>query len=114
MKRFLIAVYMLAVAFAFAGCESMPEGNGVRYVRSQSYALGNKYSLCFENATEKSLEFCVYGIFDDCDRSLGLDENGRLKTSVIQPNSVINTEYYFSGTSSGAAPKEVIIIGEYY
>ena len=74
---------------------------------------GDKYSLCFENTTEKALEFSIYGVFRDNNRAVGLDENGIMKTAVINRYSKTNIDFYFNGTSSRTAPYDVIIIGEY-
>ena len=113
MKRLLICVYLFTVALLFSACADLPENGGVNYISSQSYVSGNAYSLCFENTTDKALEFCVYGVFSDNNRAAGLDKNGNVKTAVINRYSKINIDFYFNGTSSRTAPYDVIIIGEY-
>ena len=113
MKKLLIGLYLFSVALLFSACTDMPESGGVSYISSQSYVSGDKYSLCFENTTEKALEFCIYGVFRDNNRAAGLDENGIMKTAVINRYSKTNIDFYFNDTSSRTAPYEVIIIGEY-
>ena len=113
MKRLLIGVYLFSIALLFSACTALPESGGVSYISSQSYVSGDKYSLCFENTTEKALEFCVYGVFNDNNRAAGLDENGIMKTAVINRYSKTNIDFYFNGTSSRMVPYDVIIIGEY-
>ena len=83
MKRLLIGVYLFSIALLFSACTALPESGGVSYISSQSYVSGDKYSLCFENTTEKALEFCIYGVFRDNNRAVGLDENGIMKKGVI-------------------------------
>lgn len=113
MKRFLLGVYLFSVFLLFSACAVVSESGSVKYISSQSYVSENKYSLCFENTTEKELEFCIYGVFYDNNRAAGLDENGKLKTAVINRNTKTNIDFYFSGTSSRTVPNEVVIIGEY-
>ena len=113
MKRLLIGVYLFSIALLFSACTALPESDGVSYISSQSYVSGDKYSLCFENTTEKSLEFSIYGVFRDNNRAVGLDENGIMKTAVINRYSKTNIDFYFNDTSSRMVPYEVIIIGEY-
>lgn len=113
MKKLLIGLYLFSVALLFSACTDMPESGGVNYISSQSYVSGNTYSLCFENTTENALEFCVYGVFNDNNRAAGLDENGNMKTAVINRYTKTNIDFYFSGTSSRMVPYDVIIIGEY-
>lgn len=113
MKKLLIGVYLFSIALLFSACTALPESGGVSYISSQSYVSGDKYSLCFENTTEKSLEFCVYGVFRDNNRAAGLDENGNMKTAVINRYSKTNIDFYFNDTSSHMVPYDVIIIGEY-
>ena len=113
MKKLLIGVYLFSIALLFSACTALPESGGVSYISSQSYVSGNTDSLCFENTTEKALEFCVYGVFRDNNRAVGLDENGIMKTAVINRYSKTNIDFYFNDTSSRMVPYEVIIIGEY-
>ena len=113
MKRLLIGVYLFSIALLFSACTALPESGGVSYISSQSYVSGDKYSLCFENTTEKALEFSIYGVFRDNNRAVGLDENGIMKTAVINRYSKTNIDFYFNDTSSRTAPYDVIIIGEY-
>ena len=113
MKKLLIGVYLFSIALLFSACTALPESGGVSYISSQSYVSGDKYSLCFENTTEKALEFCIYGVFRDNNRAVGLDENGIMKTAVINRYSKTNIDFYFNGTSSRMVPYDVIIIGEY-
>ena len=113
MKKLLIGVYLFSIALLFSACTALPESGGVSYISSQSYVSGDKYSLCFENTTEKSLEFCVYGVFNNNNRAVGLDENGIMKTAVINRYSKTNIDFYFNDTSSRMVPYDVIIIGEY-
>lgn len=113
MKRLLIGLYLFSVALLFSACTALPESGGVSYISSQSYVSGDKYSLCFENTTEKALEFSIYGVFRDNNRAVGLDENGIMKTAVINRYSKTNYDFYFNDTSSRMVPYDVIIIGEY-
>lgn len=113
MKKLLIGLYLFSVALLFSACTALPESGGVSYISSQSYVSGDKYSLCFENTTEKALEFCIYGVFRDNNRAVGLDENGIMKTAVINRYSKTNIDFYFNDTSSRMVPYDVIIIGEY-
>ncbi len=113
MKRLLIGVYLFSIALLFSACTALPESGGVSYISSQSYVSGDKYSLCFENTTEKALEFSIYGVFRDNNRAAGLDENGKMKTAVINRYSKTNYDFYFNDTSSRMVPYDVIIIGEY-
>ena len=113
MKRLLIGVYLFSIALLFSACTALPESGGVSYISSQSYVSGDKYSLCFENTTEKALEFSIYGVFRDNNRVVGLDKNGIMKTAVINRYSKTNIDFYFNDTSSRMVPYDVIIIGEY-
>ena len=113
MKKLLIGLYLFSVALLFSACTALPESGGVSYISSQSYVSRDKYSLCFENTTEKALEFSIYGVFRDNNRVVGLDENGIMKTAVINRYSKTNIDFYFNDTSSRMVPYDVIIIGEY-
>ncbi len=113
MKRTIFLLLASAIIIFFTSCGSQPDAGGVRYIRSKSRVTSGGCSLCFENTTDKALEFCVYGIFGDNDRILGLDESGKLKTAVVYPYSTSNIEFCFQGYSDKTIPRDVVIIGEY-
>ena len=112
MKKMVVLLLTAVLTNVFTACNAPPERNGVYYIRSQSYVSGEKYFLCFENASEKTLEFGIFGIFEDNNRAVGLDSGGKLKKTEIAPYTTINIDFYFD-TSSQTAPEDVIIIGEY-
>ena len=113
MKRMILLPFAAALLIIFTSCGSQPDEGGVRYISSKSYVTADGCSLCFENTTDKALEFCVYGIFGDNERILGLDGSGKLKTAVVNPYSTYNIEFCFQGYSGKTIPGDVVIIGEY-
>ena len=113
MRKLIVLLFAAVMLNTFTACATQPEHNGVYYISYQSSVDGDKYSLCFENTSEKPLEFCIYGVFDDNKRLAGLNEHGALKNTVIDPYSKTNIDFWFTGTSSHTVPKEVVIIGEY-
>lgn len=116
MKKLIVILIILSgtllVYLAIAGSGADYDKSGVRYLSAQSSVInGMDCSLCFENSTDKPLEFCVYGVFDD-ERSVGLDENGKLKSVIIQPHERQNFVFRFK-RSTITVPGDVVIIGEY-
>ena len=112
-KRIAILFAGIVLINILSACASPSENKGVYYIYSQSSYYEGKCSLCFENTSDKTLGFCVYGVFNDKNRSVGLDSNGNLKTAFIKPYTKANIEFCFNDVSSDTIPKDVIIIGDY-